>query len=140
MLLLCHLFIGLSLGLLLYAWLKEEWIILAVALGAILPDLIDKPLGHLLLNETLNNGRIFFHGLLAAGVFMLGSAAAAISQSSCLVGSGRAIESPPEACLSVCGLVPESARHTSRVQMMFPVGAGVFFAPTQIPDLQVRIH
>lgn len=75
MLLLCHLFIGLSLGLLLYAWLKEEWVILAVALGAILPDLIDKPLGHFLLNETLDNGRIFFHGLFAVGVFMVGSLA-----------------------------------------------------------------
>jgi hypothetical protein len=73
---LCHLFIGLSLGLLLYAWLKEEWVILAVALGAILPDLIDKPLGHLLLNETLDNGRIFFHGLFAIGVFVAGSIAA----------------------------------------------------------------
>ncbi len=32
--------------------------------GAMLPDIIDKPIGHLLLRETLNNGRIFGHTLL----------------------------------------------------------------------------
>lgn len=35
-----------------------------VALGSIVPDLIDKPLGHVFLKESLNNGRIFSHTLL----------------------------------------------------------------------------
>ncbi|MGA1866448.1 MAG: metal-dependent hydrolase [Thermoplasmatota archaeon] len=35
-----------------------------VALGGLLPDIIDKPLGHLILPE--NNGRIFGHALLFA--------------------------------------------------------------------------
>jgi hypothetical protein len=35
-----------------------------IALGGLLPDLIDKPLGHLILPE--NNGRIFAHTLLFA--------------------------------------------------------------------------
>jgi hypothetical protein len=30
-------------------------------LGSLLPDIIDKPLGHIFLRETLNNGRIFSH-------------------------------------------------------------------------------
>ncbi|MCU0799500.1 MAG: metal-dependent hydrolase [Candidatus Thermoplasmatota archaeon] len=37
-------------------------------LGGILPDLIDKPLGHLVL--TMNNGRIFAHTLLFAVVLL----------------------------------------------------------------------
>jgi len=32
--------------------------------GSLLPDIIDKPLGQLLLRETLSNGRIFCHTLL----------------------------------------------------------------------------
>lgn len=35
-----------------------------VALGSMLPDIIDKPLGHVILWETLNNGRIISHTLL----------------------------------------------------------------------------
>lgn len=47
-----------------------------VALGAMLPDLIDKPLGELLLASSLANGRIIGHTLLLclvialAGVYM----------------------------------------------------------------------
>lgn len=33
-------------------------------IGALLPDIIDKPLGHLFFRETLSNGRIFAHTLL----------------------------------------------------------------------------
>ena len=36
----------------------------AVFLGSLLPDLIDKPIGHGLLAGSLNNGRIFGHSLL----------------------------------------------------------------------------
>ena len=34
------------------------------AIFAILPDLLDKPIGHILYAGTLNNGRLFFHSLL----------------------------------------------------------------------------
>lgn len=44
------------------AWaLAPFW---ALAVGAMLPDLLDKPLGHVLLGW--GNGRIFFHGALFA--------------------------------------------------------------------------
>ncbi len=33
-------------------------------LGSLLPDIIDKPLGHLIFRESLSNGRIFAHTLL----------------------------------------------------------------------------
>ncbi len=35
-----------------------------VAFGALLPDLIDKPLGRIILAETIGSGRIFAHTLL----------------------------------------------------------------------------
>lgn len=47
-----------------------------VLLGSMLPDIVDKPLGGLLLRETLGNGRIYCHTLLfllllsGAGVFL----------------------------------------------------------------------
>ena len=34
-----------------------------VFIGAVLPDIVDKPLGHILFKETLGNGRIFAHTL-----------------------------------------------------------------------------
>ena len=33
-------------------------------IGSLLPDIIDKPIGHLLFKESLSNGRIFSHTLL----------------------------------------------------------------------------
>jgi len=33
-------------------------------IGSLLPDIIDKPIGHVLFRETFNNGRIFCHTLL----------------------------------------------------------------------------
>jgi hypothetical protein len=38
-----------------------DWDIRLLILGSLLPDLIDKPLGHIILPE--NNGRIFAHTL-----------------------------------------------------------------------------
>jgi membrane-bound metal-dependent hydrolase YbcI (DUF457 family) len=50
---------------------KARWSILlervdmrVLLVGSLLPDIIDKPLGQLLLRETLSNGRIFCHTLL----------------------------------------------------------------------------
>jgi len=37
---------------------------LVIAVGAILPDLIDKPVGRILLGESVANGRLFGHTLL----------------------------------------------------------------------------
>jgi membrane-bound metal-dependent hydrolase YbcI (DUF457 family) len=47
-----------------------------LVVGSLLPDIIDKPLGHFFLRDTLNNGRIYAHTLLflllivAAGLFV----------------------------------------------------------------------
>jgi len=62
MYILAHLAAGLALGLF-AAWLFDDrrWVIPCI-LGGILPDLIDKPLGYLIL--SIGNGRIYFHTLL----------------------------------------------------------------------------
>jgi membrane-bound metal-dependent hydrolase YbcI (DUF457 family) len=59
-----HLMAGILLGLVLAAIAGDRRAVAVCAVGAILPDLIDKPLGHILLKETVDYGRIFFHGLL----------------------------------------------------------------------------
>ncbi len=75
MLLMCHLFIGLVIGLLLFRYLKDRRAIVLAALGSILPDLIDKPLGHILLNSTIDFGRIYAHsGLFFIAILALGIA------------------------------------------------------------------
>ncbi len=60
----CHLMLGLVLGLAIAARLGDRGFVGLAALGAVLPDLIDKPVGHILLVESINSGRIFTHGLL----------------------------------------------------------------------------
>ncbi|WP_054847453.1 metal-dependent hydrolase [Methanoculleus chikugoensis] len=61
----CHLFLGLVLGLAFAGRLDDRRLIGFSALGAVLPpDLIDKPVGHLILAGSLNSGRLFGHGLL----------------------------------------------------------------------------
>ncbi|WP_332449391.1 metal-dependent hydrolase [Methanoculleus sp.] len=67
----CHLFLGLILGLALARRLGDRRLIGFAALGAVLPDLLDKPVGHLLLAESLNSGRIFAHGLLFLGLVLI---------------------------------------------------------------------
>jgi hypothetical protein len=49
-------------------WANVPWI----AFGALLPDFIDKPLGRIILAETIGSGRIFAHTLLFG--FLLGMA------------------------------------------------------------------
>lgn len=71
---LCHLFIGSVLGLMLYQWTGRRWMVPAIAFGAILPDLIDKPLGHLLLQGSLDFGRIFAHSLMFLGILVIAAA------------------------------------------------------------------
>jgi len=59
-----HLITGLVIGLLLCDLLQDRRWVLPCTLGAVLPDLIDKPLGHLLLAGSLGYGRIYAHTLL----------------------------------------------------------------------------
>jgi hypothetical protein len=64
-----HLGITLGIAVLLFRFLKIEptrKLYGAVLLGSVLPDLIDKPIGEILLADTLSNGRLFAHTLLFA--------------------------------------------------------------------------
>ncbi|MFZ5645011.1 MAG: metal-dependent hydrolase [Bacillota bacterium] len=42
-----------------------------VALGSMFPDIIDKPLGHMILRDTINYGRIFSHTLVFTALLWL---------------------------------------------------------------------
>jgi hypothetical protein len=59
-----HLITGIILGFLLSDMFKDHRWVLPCAVGAILPDLIDKPLGHIFFAETIAYGRIYGHTLL----------------------------------------------------------------------------
>ncbi|WFN37350.1 metal-dependent hydrolase [Methanomicrobium antiquum] len=62
MLFFCHLLSGFVAGFILFLIFKDRRVILITAFGSIIPDLIDKPLGHIVFSETIGSGRIFFHG------------------------------------------------------------------------------
>ncbi|MEA2035839.1 MAG: metal-dependent hydrolase [Euryarchaeota archaeon] len=64
MLFFCHLLTGFVIGLVLSGLFKDRRAILFCSIGSILPDLIDKPLGHIILAGSLNDGRIFAHSLI----------------------------------------------------------------------------
>lgn len=59
-----HLGITLLLGFLIFTSLKVKVDYRLLLVGAILPDLIDKPIGHYLFYSTFQNGRIFAHSVL----------------------------------------------------------------------------
>jgi hypothetical protein len=59
-----HLFTGLILGFLLGDLLHDRRWIFPCAIGALLPDLIDKPLGHIIFASSIAYGRIYAHTLL----------------------------------------------------------------------------
>jgi hypothetical protein len=65
-----HLLIGLLIGVLMGDLLQDRRWVIPCALGAVLPDLIDKPLGYLVFGATLDNGRIWFHTLLILGIVL----------------------------------------------------------------------
>ena len=65
MLLFCHLLTGFVIGLVLSGLFKDRRALVFCSIGSILPDLIDKPLGHIILADSLNDGRIFAHSLIA---------------------------------------------------------------------------
>ncbi|MDD1673033.1 MAG: metal-dependent hydrolase [Methanomicrobiales archaeon] len=68
-----HLVTGVIIGLLLGDMLRDHRWVIPCAAGAILPDLIDKPVGFILFGATIDNGRIWFHSLLiCALVFGIG--------------------------------------------------------------------
>lgn len=71
MLFLGHLVIGLIIGFILYELLHDRTIIVFVAIGSILPDIIDKPLGHIIFGSTLDNGKIFFHSFVIVLLFLI---------------------------------------------------------------------
>ena len=72
-----HLFTGIVLGLLIGDLLHDGRWLIPTAIGAVLPDLIDKPLGYILLPDVIGYGRSIFHSLtvflilLFAGVLLL---------------------------------------------------------------------
>jgi len=71
MLLLGHLVIGLIIGFILYELFHARTMIVFCALGSVLPDIVDKPLGHIVLMSSLDNGKIFFHSLVIVLLFII---------------------------------------------------------------------
>jgi hypothetical protein len=65
-----HLFTGIILGLLLGDIFRGGRWLIPCAFGAILPDLIDKPVGFVLLPGIIGDGRFLFHSLPVAGVVL----------------------------------------------------------------------
>ena len=63
MLIMGHLIIGLIIGFILYEIFHARTLIVFCAIGSVLPDLVDKGLGHIIFSASLDNGRIFFHSL-----------------------------------------------------------------------------
>jgi hypothetical protein len=62
-LILFHIFTGIIIGLALSRTLKVRGIFIFPIIGAILPDLFDKPLGHIFLADSIGHGRIYCHTL-----------------------------------------------------------------------------
>lgn len=66
-----HIGITLLFAYLVFAVFREKIDYRFLLVGAILPDLIDKPIGHYLLYGIFQNGRIFAHTLLFIGLLVL---------------------------------------------------------------------
>lgn len=65
MMIFCHLFTAILLGWTVARVMNERAVFLPIVIGGILPDVLDKPIGHLLLSGVVDYGRIFTHGILA---------------------------------------------------------------------------
>ncbi|MCK9580507.1 MAG: metal-dependent hydrolase [Methanoregula sp.] len=61
-----HFVTGIIIGLLIRDFTRDDRWLLPCIVGAILPDLIDKPVGYLLFPTTIGYGRIYNHTLLIA--------------------------------------------------------------------------
>jgi len=66
-----HLGITIAFVLIVFYFLKEKVDYRFVIVGAILPDIIDKPLGQIILYSVFQNGRIISHTLLFVAVLTL---------------------------------------------------------------------
>jgi|GEM_PF-1166659 len=71
MYLLCHLAAGLAIGIILYIFFRDPLLIIAAGAGGIASDLIDKPLGHIILKNSIDYGRIYAHGLVFFCIILL---------------------------------------------------------------------
>ncbi len=71
MFVLVHLLAGVLIGLTLTLIFRDRYVIIMAAVGSVLPDLIDKPLGHIFLAKSLDYGRIYAHTLLFISVFLI---------------------------------------------------------------------
>lgn len=71
MLIFHHLFLGLAAGIILAVLLSNKWAVLYAGVGAIIPDLLDKPLGQILLSDSINYGRIYAHTLTLAVILIV---------------------------------------------------------------------
>ena len=67
----CHLFVGLLAGLVVTETWGKRSLVPFLVVGSVLPDLMDKPLGHILLQDSFDNGRILFHGLLVVALMLM---------------------------------------------------------------------
>jgi hypothetical protein len=65
-----HLITGIILGLLLGDLLKDRRWIIPCVIGAVLPDLVDKPLGYIIL-PSVGYGRFFFHNLIIFAILLV---------------------------------------------------------------------
>jgi len=65
-----HLLTGIILGLLIGDILRDHRWVIPCAIGSVLPDLVDKPLDLVIFSQSVGNGYIYGHTLLA--VFFLG--------------------------------------------------------------------
>jgi hypothetical protein len=66
-----HLFAGIIIGLFVGELLHDRRWAIPCAIGAVLPDLIDKPVGHILFRDAIGYGRIYAHTLLFCFVIMV---------------------------------------------------------------------
>jgi membrane-bound metal-dependent hydrolase YbcI (DUF457 family) len=71
MLFFAHLFTGLLAGLLLSDYFRERRLVPVCMFASVLPDLFDKPVGQILLHQSLDNGRILFHGLFFVVILLV---------------------------------------------------------------------
>jgi len=66
-----HLFSGIVLGFLIADLLHDRRWIIPCAIGAVLPDVTDKPIGHILFQNAIGYGRIYGHTLIICGILMV---------------------------------------------------------------------
>nr|WP_321352387.1 metal-dependent hydrolase [uncultured Methanoregula sp.] len=65
-----HLLTGIIIGFLIADILNDRRWVLPCAIGSVLPDIIDKPLGLVIFPTTIGDGRIFTHTLLIAIIIL----------------------------------------------------------------------